>query len=335
MENKQSLFRAEAIQNRLNRSLGSTRINVPLNYKIVTLICILLVIIILLFLVFAEFSENIVVKGYLDSDKGIITIHSDHAGTILKSNLEEGQQVNKGDVLFIISNEEHEQIMKLVGNLKERIKNLKQEYHLKQDHYQSLMKLYNKQYVSASALKTVEAQLLEINNQIKSLDLEVMKYKHSLNQIIKSPVKGNITNILYTLNQTVNQFKPLLHIIPYDSKLIARLDVPVYEIGFLKNGKMVSIHYDAYPAQRFGVHKASIKEINLTVLTDSKEDKPINLGQPYYKVKAELERSYINVYGKKAALNYGMTFKGVIQGENKKIWQWIIDPIYSYYGDIF
>lgn len=116
--------------------------------------------------------------------------------------------------------------------------------------------------------------------------------------------------------------------------MVARLYIPSKNIGFLKNGNQVIIKYDAYPSQRFGFYKAFIKEINLTVLTDNKEDKPIRVGEPYYKVKADLEIPYVNLYGKKETLSHGMTLTAVITGEKKKIWQWIFDPIYSYYGEV-
>lgn len=335
MENQQPLFREEAINSRLNRSMGTIRINVPLNYRIVSVFSFLLIITIILFLFFAQISEKIFARGFLDTESGMVTVHSDLGGVILQSRIEEGERVKKGDTLFVISNREHVKTKGLIDNLNQRIKNLKREYQLKKDHYQSVSTLYEKHYISRSALQSTESELLEITNKINLVDLELIKYKQSQYQLIKSPINGIITNIFYKSGYSVEQSKTLLHIIPDNSKLIARLYIPSQDIGFLKKGQSVSIKYDAYPAQRFGVYKASIKEINLTVLTDDKEDKPIKVGQPYYKVKAELETPYINLYGKKSNLSHGMTLTAVITGDKKKIWQWILDPIYSYYGDTF
>lgn len=335
MEKNQSFFRQEAIKSRLDRSLGSTRINIPLSFKVVSIISFGLLSILLMFIFFAEISEKISVPGYLDADKGIVTIYSEQGGTILKSALEEGQRVNKGDILFVLSHDETRDTQERIKNLNQQIKNLKQEYQLKHDHYQSMFTLFEKQYVPAASIKAIEAELLEINNKIKTIDLDVMKTKQSVYQRIKSPVTGIITNILYKQSQIVDQVKPLLQIIPRDARLIVRLYVSAQEISYFKKNKMLTVAYDAYPAQRFGIFKAIIKEINLTILTDKKEDKPIVVGHPYYKVKAELEQSTLFVSGKKTHLNYGMTLKGVIRGEKKKIWQWIVAPIYNYYGDIF
>lgn len=335
MERKQSLFRMEVTHSRLNRSMGSTRINVPLNYQLVSIFSLLIIITMLLFLFFGQISEKIFVRGFLDNESGIVTVHSDLGGVVLQSRIEEGERIKKGDILFVIATGGHEKTMDLHDNLNQRKTNLRREYQLKKDHYESLSSLYKKHYVSTSVLKSTESELLEIKNKIKLVDLEMIKYRQGQYQLIKSPINGVITNIFYKSGQSVEPSKNLLQIIPDNSRLIARLYIPSHDIGFLKKGGAISIKYDAYPAQRFGMYKASIKEINLTVLTDDKEDKPIKVGHPYYKIKAELATPYINLYGKKSKLSHGMTLTAVITGDKKKILQWILDPIYSYYVDAF
>lgn len=332
MENK-PLFRKEVLDNRLNRNLGTARLNVPLNYQITSILVLVLLAIIIVFFGFAQTSEQTFIRGYLDADGGIVTVYSEDGGIVKKSVIEEGKQVKKGDTLFIISNSHQEKTKVLIKNLSQRIINLTQEYQLKKEHYDALSKLNKKNYISASALKETESELLEITNKIKSEDLEIIKYKQSQFQLVKSPIDGIITNIFFKQGQIVKASKSLLQIIPNDSTLVARLYIPSKNIGFLRKGEQVIIKYDAYPSQRFGFYKAFITEVNLTILTDDKEDKPIQVGEPYYKIKAELEKPYVNLYGKKENLSHGMTLTAVITGEKKKIWQWVLDPIYSYYGD--
>lgn len=335
MEKYSSLFRKEAIDNRLNRNLGTARINVPLNYRITCILTLILLGVITIFLSFAQTSERTYIRGYLDSDVGVITVNSEVRGIISQVGIEEGKHVKKGDTLFIISNPYQEKTKVFIENLSQRVANLKRESQLKKEHYNALEKLNKKNYISKSTLKNTESELLEITNKIQSENLELIKYKQSQYQLVKSPVDGIVTNVFYKQGQIAGASKSLLQIIPDNSILVARLYVPSKDIGFLKKGAQVIIKYDAYPSQRFGFYKAFIKEINLTVLTDEKEDKPIQVGEPYYKIKAELETSYVNLYGKKENLSHGMTLTAVITGEKKKIWQWVFDPIYSYYGDTF
>jgi len=334
MEKNQSLFREEALGLRLHRSMGTMRINVPLNYRFAGFFSILIIIIFILFLLFAQTTESINVRGYLDANNGIVILSSPLEGLITKANIEEGAKVKKGDILFVIHAGEDKSTKKYIANLTQRMGNLQHEYQLKKEHYGSLLRLYEKHFVSTTLLKSTEAELLELENKIKLVDLELLNYKESKRQLIKSPVNGRVTNIFYKEGQAIDRAKTLLQIIPEHSQLIARLYIPAQNIGFLKKNDTISLKYDAYPSQRFGIYKAKIKEINLAILTDAQEEKPIKVGQPYYKVKAKLDLPYINAYGKKALLNQGMTLTAVIQGDQKKIWKWILDPLYSYYGDV-
>ncbi|OJY08907.1 MAG: hypothetical protein BGO90_14720 [Legionella sp. 40-6] len=334
MEKRFSFFRKEVIENRLNRNLGTIRINVPLNYQLACIFSVILFAVIATFFCFAQTSEQTYIRGYLDSDSGVITINSEAGGIISQADIEEGKHVKKGDTLFVISNSHQEKTKALIENLSQRVANLKRESQLKKEHYHALEQLNKNRYISTFVLKNSESELLELTNKIKSESLELLKYQQNQYQLIKSPVDGIITNIFYKQGQIVEAAKSLLQIIPYNSTLVARLYIPSKDISFLKNGDQVIIKYDAYPSQRFGFYKAFIKEINLTVLTDEKEDKPIRVGEPYYKVKAELEMPYVNLYGKKKPLSHGMTLTAVITGEKKKIWRWVLDPIYSYYGEV-
>jgi membrane fusion protein len=329
---KQLLFREEALNTRINRNLGTIRISVPFNYWVASVGSLLLLSALVSFLFFGQVSEKIEVRGYLDSEKGIVSLHPKSDGVIIRSKAVEGKKVKKGDVLFIIMDRNKENTKEVIENLDQRKKNLSREYQLKKDHYRALSKLYQKHYVSTSVLKETEALLLELANQIKLIDLELIKYQHSQRQWIKSPIDGVITNIFYKQGQNVEPVNTLLHIIPNHSRLVVRLCIPSRNMGFLKKENAVFIQYDAYPSQKFGLYKALIKEINLTVLTDDKEEKPIKVGLPYYKVKAELEQPYVNFYGNRADLSHGMTINAIIRGEKKKIWKWILDPLYSFYG---
>jgi len=330
---KTSLFRQEAIKNRLNRNLDVIRINAPLCYRITGLFSLMFLLVIGVFVCFAQISARTYIRGYLDADEGIITITANNDGLIHQAGISEGKHVKKGELLFIISNVDLEKTTVLINNFSERIANLKREYQLKKEHYHALEILNEKKYISALTLKNTEAELLEIRNKIQFEKLERSKYKQSQYQLVQSPVDGIITNVFYKPGQHVTAAKTLLQIIPDNTTLVARLYIPTKDIGFLKKGAPIVLKYDAYPSQRFGFYPASIKEINLTVLTDDKEEKPIRVGEPYYKIKAVLAQPYVHLYGKKVRLSHGMTLTAVIVGEKKTIWQWIFDPIYSYYGE--
>lgn len=329
-----TLYREKAIQYRLNKSFGTVRLHVPVNYCLAGIFSFILLIAILSYVFFASFAEKITLLGYLDSDNGIVTIHAERDGVLAKSLIAEGKTVKKGDHLLLIAHGQQEKMQELTQNLEQRRVNLQKAYQLKNEEYMAITKLHTQHYVSDTLLKNAELALIELSNQIKLIDSELIQHKHNDWQWIKAPVDGVITNIFTKPGQIISPSRPLLQLIPQNTKLIARLYALPQDIGAIKKDAKIALYYDAYPAQRFGSYQAFIREINLTVLTDAEDEKPIKIGQPYYKIKAELATPFIYLNGQTVALNHGMTLHAVVSGLPKKIWQWVLDPIYSYYGDI-
>jgi membrane fusion protein len=328
MDKASPLFRPEAVHHQVNRHLGTARINVPMSYRIAAWGTLFILIMLCIFVCFAQMSEKTIVRGYLDSKFGIIPVESKHPGLVMRVAVKEGDVVHKDELLFVLTNPMTEQTNQQIKNLEQRIDNLKRECLLKKMHLQALEKLVKQHFVATSTIIESETALLEVNNQLKQAEFELLNFNENQHQLITAPIDGIITNIFYHPGQSIQPSKPLVQIIPRSVDLIARLYIPAREIGFVKPGQTILLTYDAYPSQRFGFYQATIKEINQTILTDTQEDKPIKIGEPYYKIMAELNIPYVNVSGEKASLSHGMTLTATISGEKRKIWQWIADPLH-------
>jgi membrane fusion protein len=42
----------------------------------------------------------------------------------------------------------------------------------------------------------------------------------------------------------------------------------------------------------------------------------------------------MTIYGEKKKIKHGMTISAVVVGSKRKLWQWILDPLFSFYGDL-
>ena len=135
--------------------------------------------------------------------------------------------------------------------------------------------------------------------------------------------------------QYTKSAKPLAQIIPVDTEFVAELFIPAKNAGFLNKNNQIFIRYDAYPYEHFGSYQAVIADVSQSIMTDDEEDKPLQIREPYYKVTAKLASQYVRVYGVNKKLQHGMTLSAVIAGSKRKVWQWILDPLYSYYGVFF
>jgi membrane fusion protein len=332
-----TLFRQEVTDNK-SKNYGSVFINTPRTYTICCIGSALITLGIILFIAFAEVSEKYTVQGYLNSNKGVLRVYPNKQGIIIKKYVKQGDKVNKGDPLFLIDTSydglTNKKQPAILENLEKRKRFLMLEIQSKFDYVTELKKLLIKKYIPLATYTEKHEELVSLKNNMQVLDVEIIRYKQELSYMQRAPADGYVSSMMYTLGQYVNPAKPLLKILPDQAKLILELCIPIQQSGFLTKENRIIVHYDAYPYQRFGSYAARIENISQSILTDEEEEKPLTIGQPYYKVVAHLDKQSIKFYGAEKRLQQDMTVTAVIVGSKKKIWQWILDPIYSYYGDL-
>ncbi|MCP0914740.1 MULTISPECIES: HlyD family secretion protein [Legionella] len=334
-----NLFRQAVIDNKKLQIYGSVFINTPVQYRNMALAAMLTVILIILFFTFAEFSEKFVVSGYINTSKAVSKVYAKTNGLIIKSYVSQGKEVKKGDALFLIdtaldglSGHDKEKLLK---ELQKQKRWVEEEIVYKTQHLQAVKKLLQKHYASLSSFNEKQEELLQLKHKLSLLEIEIFKYRQSQLYCLRAPVDGVIASIMFTPGQYLDVAKPLLKIIPKNSALRAELFIPVKKAGFLQKNTAILIHYDAYPYTRFGTYRAVIDDISASILTDAEEEKPMQVGEPYYKATAKLQQQTVLIYGKEKEIQHGMTLTAVVIGSKRKVWQWILDPLYSYYGALF
>lgn len=200
----------------------------------------------------------------------------------------------------------------------------------------------NEQRINLNGLKNKqENEIEDLKRTLSTNSQEAiqMEAKQSINII------ANTSGIVSTVNaengQYIDQSKPLISILPDDTQLIALLYVPSQSIGFVKVGDSVLLRYKAYPYQKFGHATAKIISVARTALagkdltsigTISPEEQLNN--EPIYLVRAKLDKQSIEVYGKENPLQVGMTCEGDILNENRKLYEWALEPLFSITGKI-
>ena len=56
---------------------------------------------------------------------------------------------------------------------------------------------------------------------------------------------------------------------------------------------------------------------------------PALLNEPAYLVRVKPDKASINVYGKEKPLHIGMVVEADILHERKRLYEWILEPLYS------
>ena len=149
-----------------------------------------------------------------------------------------------------------------------------------------------------------------------------------------APQNGYVTTILKKEGETALPNASTLIIRPEQSLLIARLLVPSRAAGLLRTGQAAKIQYDAFPYQRFGVFKGSIKKISETILTPAEVHTPVPMQEAFYVIDLTLDSQYVTVASKNIPLKSGMLLKADIELEQRSLVQWVFDPLISLKGKI-
>ena len=206
----------------------------------------------------------------------------------------------------------------------------------------SLEKQLTEQQISLSGLENRQNNQIEQLERLSSTNTQELIEMQSRQHIA---IQANSSGVIGTINAEVGQFvdlsKPLLTIIPENTSLIAQLYVPSRAIGFVKDGDQVLLRYQAYPYQKFGHAKAQVLSVAKTALA-SQDLQTIGIispqeqlnNEPVYLVRAKLDKQMVKAYGKDMPLQVGMTLEGDIMHERRKLYEWVLEPLFSITGKL-
>ena len=153
--------------------------------------------------------------------------------------------------------------------------------------------------------------------------------------LVKAPVGGLLASRLIEPGQAVQVGQPLMSVLPTGSRLQAQLFVPSRAVGFIQPGDKVLLRYQAYPYQKFGHQDGVVARISRSALSAGEMNALAGneqAGEPYYRVLVDISQQSIIAYGKPEALRPGMLVDADILGEHRKLYEWVLEPLYSLTG---
>lgn len=146
-----------------------------------------------------------------------------------------------------------------------------------------------------------------------------------------APVAGLVASRLVEVGQAVQAGQPIISLLPDGSALRAQLLVPSAAIGFVKPGDRVLLRYRAYPYQKFGSHEGRVVRVSRSAIPMQSDQEP---AEPVYRVLVSLSRQSVMAYGMAEPLRPGMLVDADIMGEKRRLYEWILEPLYSVSGKI-
>lgn len=202
--------------------------------------------------------------------------------------------------------------------------------------------LANKEIMLKSLSSKLEGDLVNVDRQIASNKQESIENKARDQLIVKATSSGSITSINAQVGQQINPSVPLLNIVPEDSVLEAHLYVPSSAIGFIKVNQPVKLRFQAYPYQKFGQANGKITAISETTINTQELSNQgelstnlnLNQSEPIYVVKVSLDQQSMKAYGENKELKVGMAFDADVLQEKRKLYEWVLEPLYSITGKL-
>ncbi|MEM0515565.1 HlyD family efflux transporter periplasmic adaptor subunit [Pseudoalteromonas sp. YIC-827] len=182
---------------------------------------------------------------------------------------------------------------------------------------------------------------LRINSLLREkadIENQLAQVQNSHSYRVTASHAGTVTGIQVVEGETLSpskaQSKPLLHILPEGSELVAELLLPTRSAGFIAKGQVSRLRFDAFPYQRFGFIESEITRIDRALIAPNEVQLPIALQEPVYRLRAKLTKQQMQAYGQAFELKSGMLFEADIMLEQRTLIEWLLEPIYSLKGRV-
>ncbi len=188
----------------------------------------------------------------------------------------------------------------------------------------------------------IEQLPLDLASNLGSLDMQIGDQQQKIldaadrdTQVLTAPMAGRVSGLQAKAGESIRANAVLMTVVPEDANLHAVLFVPSRAIAFIRPAQSVSIRYQAFPYQRYGIQHGRIEQISQTILPaqDILANMPIG-NEPVYRVTVALQSQEVSLGGKHYPLQGGMLLDADVALDRRALWQWFLDPILALRGKL-
>jgi membrane fusion protein len=177
-----------------------------------------------------------------------------------------------------------------------------------------------------------------LQRSISSTQQELTEVEAKRRVVITAPEAGRATLVAAEVGQAVDGTRALLNLVPADAKLEARLYAPSRTVGFVRPGDTVLLRYQSFPFQKFGQPEGVVTSVSNNAVTSTElagfQIPDVPPGEPVYAIVVRLKEQNVTAYGKAWPLSAGMRLDADILQETRRLWEWLLEPLYSVTGSM-
>ncbi|CDG40477.1 MULTISPECIES: HlyD family efflux transporter periplasmic adaptor subunit [Asaia] len=171
-----------------------------------------------------------------------------------------------------------------------------------------------------------------LRRAISQIDQTMLRNELSRSIAIKAQVSGTVSALLIKEGQSVTPGQALVAVVPNGAILHAELLVQSQSVGFIKIGERVSLHYHAFPFQKFGVASGVVvgtskSALDANEVTQLLGGKQLPSTDTYYLIYVNIPSQSVVAYGTKIALLSGMSLDAQVHLDRRTIIEWLMDPL--------
>ncbi len=252
---------------------------------------------------FAEINQVVRANGTVIPDSKVHLVQSNVQGPIEEIKVSLGDEVKKGDVLFLIDYKNYKSLYELA---KIEVETRKRKVEIIED-------LVSKG--SDSEFRLLDERLAYIESK-KRYDIAKSQYEFAS---VKSPVTGSISRIDVTnVDQVINAGNLLAEVVPEDDFLKIEALINPKDIAYVKVGQQAMIGFSAYDQAIFGRLEGVVKKVAAN--TTETED------MVYYPTIIEINQNQVKE-NSKIILQSGLVSDVSIIGAERTVISFLINPI--------
>lgn len=184
--------------------------------------------------------------------------------------------------------------------------------------------------IKSAQIKDLKLEASDVAAQLAELDDDLISEGDKLNRLsVRAPISGIIQGLSITgINEVVKSGATILQIVPVNDDLIVEARVLPNEIGYIQPGLKADVKIDSYDSSRFGSISGVVKQLSPSTYLDEK-------GNPYYRVKIVLDKSYVGSNPRQMKVIPGMTVTVDIITGSKTIMAYLIKPVSRGFSSAF
>ncbi len=167
-------------------------------------------------------------------------------------------------------------------------------------------------------------ELVSVKNEISGLKSKLVAAEDTTQRlIVKAPITGYVVGMdMHTKGGVIAAGKPILDIVPENTKLIVVTRVETKDIDKVHSGLLADIRFSAFDTRHTNVIEGTVVHVSADSLMDQKS------GYPYYEAKIELtQKGYEQIKGYNFNLVAGMPAEVMIKIEDRTVLDYMIKPL--------